>query len=146
MRRASGSAPWARNEEKGAGAIYWFFKGELRTLYPGITIPNSICFSPDGAIAYFTDTATGRLMRVACDPATGLPAGEPEVFVDSAGKGYVDGSVVDRRRRAVECRWGGQAASKAYSPDGTLLRTESPCRRRSLPVRPSSARRPTGWR
>ncbi|MCG6858054.1 MAG: SMP-30/gluconolactonase/LRE family protein, partial [Salaquimonas sp.] len=38
--------------EQGAGAIYWFFKGELRKLYPGISIPNSICFSPDGAIAY----------------------------------------------------------------------------------------------
>jgi sugar lactone lactonase YvrE len=37
-------------------------------LYPRITIPNAICFSPDGAIAYFTDTVTARLMRVAIDP------------------------------------------------------------------------------
>ncbi len=65
------------NEEAGAGAIYHFFQGRLTRLYAGITIPNSICFSPDGAAAYFTDTVTQNLMRVAIDPATALPAGEP---------------------------------------------------------------------
>ncbi len=58
-----------KGEEKGAGSIYWFFKGELRKLYSGITVSNSICFSENGTIAYYTDTATGLLMRVACDPA-----------------------------------------------------------------------------
>ena len=38
-------------EQKGAGAIYRFYKGELRLLFPGISIPNAICFSPDGKIA-----------------------------------------------------------------------------------------------
>ncbi|RVD46806.1 SMP-30/gluconolactonase/LRE family protein, partial [Mesorhizobium sp. M8A.F.Ca.ET.023.02.2.1] len=79
-----------KSEAKGAGSIYWFFKGELRKLFSGITVSNSICFSGDGALAYYTDTSTGLLMRVACDPATGLPAGEPNVFVDHrSSKGYV---------------------------------------------------------
>jgi sugar lactone lactonase YvrE len=112
----------AKNEGKGAGSIYWFFKGELRTLYTGITVSNSICFSEDGSIAYYTDTATGLLMRVACDPATGLPVGESKVFVDHrSSKGYVDGSVVDRDGVLWNAVWGGKAV-KAYSPDGTLLR------------------------
>jgi sugar lactone lactonase YvrE len=111
-----------KGEEKGAGAIYWFFKGELRTLYTGITVSNSICFSEDGTIAYYTDTSTGLLMRVACDPATGLPVGESKVFVDHrSSKGYVDGSVVDRDGVLWNAVWGGKAV-KAYSPDGTLLR------------------------
>lgn len=123
----------AKNEGKGAGSIYWFFKGELRTLYTGITVSNSICFSQDGTIAYYTDTATGLLMRVACDPATGLPAGESKVFVDHrSSKGYVDGSVVDRDGVLWNAVWGGKAV-KAYAPDGTLLReipmpaTQSSC-------------------
>ncbi|QKD00771.1 SMP-30/gluconolactonase/LRE family protein [Mesorhizobium loti] len=112
----------AKDESKGAGSIYWFFKGELRTLYTGITVSNSICFSQDGTIAYYTDTATGLLMRTACDPATGLPVGEPKVFVDHrSSKGYVDGSVVDRDGVLWNAVWGGKAV-KAYSPDGTLLR------------------------
>ncbi|MER8511643.1 SMP-30/gluconolactonase/LRE family protein [Mesorhizobium sp. M1060] len=111
-----------KGEEKGAGSIYWFFKGELRTLYTGITVSNSICFSQDGTIAYYTDTSTGLLMRVACDPATGLPIGESKVFVDHrSSKGFVDGSVVDRDGVLWNAVWGGKAV-KAYSPDGTLLR------------------------
>lgn len=123
----------AKNEGKGAGSIYWFFKGELRTLYTGITVSNSICFSQDGTIAYYTDTATGLLMRVACDPATGLPVGESKVLVDHrSSKGYVDGSVVDRDGVLWNAVWGGKAV-KAYAPDGTLLReipmpaTQSSC-------------------
>jgi sugar lactone lactonase YvrE len=112
----------AKDESKGAGAIYWFFKGELRRLFSDITVSNSICFSEDGTIAYYTDTATGLLMRVACDPVTGLPVGEPKVFVDHrSSKGYVDGSVVDRDGVLWNAVWGG-AAVKAYSPDGTVLR------------------------
>ncbi|MDX8470189.1 SMP-30/gluconolactonase/LRE family protein [Mesorhizobium sp. VK23B] len=111
-----------KGEAKDAGAIYWFFKGELRRLFSNITVSNSICFSEDGAIAYYTDTSTGLLMRVACDPATGLPTGEPKVFVDHRSfKGYVDGSVVDRDGVVWNAVWGGRAV-KAYSPDGTLLR------------------------
>lgn len=111
-----------KDEEKGAGSIYWFFKGELRRLFSDITVSNSICFSGDGAIAYYTDTATGLLMRVACDPATGLPTSEPKVFVDHrSSKGYVDGSVVDGDGVLWNAVWGGKAV-KAYSPDGALLR------------------------
>ncbi|MEI9422459.1 SMP-30/gluconolactonase/LRE family protein [Mesorhizobium sp. Cs1299R1N1] len=111
-----------KSEAKGAGAIYWFFRGELRKLFSGITVSNSICFSGDGALAYYTDTSTGLLMRVACDPASGLPSGEPKVFVDHrSSKGYVDGSVVDRDGVLWNAVWSGKAV-KAYSPDGTLLR------------------------
>ena len=110
-------------EEKQAGAIYWFFKGELRVLFPGITIPNSICFSPDGATAYFTDTDLNLLMRVACDPATGLPRGEPKVFFDqSGGKGGLDGSVVDADGNLWNARWGA-ASLDTYSPDGKRIRS-----------------------
>ncbi|RWD79609.1 SMP-30/gluconolactonase/LRE family protein [Mesorhizobium sp.] len=111
-----------KDEGKGAGSIYWFFKGELRRLFADITVSNSICFSEDGTIAYYTDTATGLLMRVTCDPANGLPTGEPKVFVDHRSqKGYVDGSVVDRDGVLWNAVWGGKAV-KAYSPDGMLLR------------------------
>ncbi|BCG91823.1 gluconolaconase [Mesorhizobium sp. 131-2-1] len=111
-----------KDEGKGAGSIYWFYKGELRRLFSDITVSNSICFSEDGKIAYYTDTSTGLLMRVACDPLTGLPTGEQKVFVDHrSSKGYVDGSVVDRDGVLWNAVWGGSAV-KAYAPDGTLLR------------------------
>jgi sugar lactone lactonase len=104
-------------EEKGAGAIYHFFQGKLTKLYAGITIPNSICFSPDGAAAYFTDTVTQNLMRVDIDPATALPAGEPAVFFANTGDGYIDGSVCDADGNVWNARWGAGALCR-MSPDG----------------------------
>src|SRR6476620_11724897 len=64
-----------RKAEKGAGAIYHFGGGELRRLYANVSIPNAICFSPDGATAYFTDTRKAILYRVAIDPTNALPTG-----------------------------------------------------------------------
>ena len=61
-----------RKAEKGAGAIYHFGGGELRRLYAGISIPNAICFSPDGATAYFTDTREAILYRVTDRSANAL--------------------------------------------------------------------------
>ncbi len=124
-----------KGEEKGAGSIYWFFKGELRRLFSGITVSNSICFSQDGTIAYYTDTSTGLLMRVGCDPSTGLPSGEARVFVDHrSAKGYIDGSVLDRDGILWNACWGG-AVVKAYGPDGKLVRTvEMPVTQPSCPA------------
>lgn len=112
-----------KQEEKGAGAFYWFFKGELRQLYPAITVPNATCFSADGGTAFFTDTATAKLMTVALDPANGLPRGEPRVFFDHAGeKGWIDGAVVDADGAIWFACWGGSCV-KVISPQGALQRT-----------------------
>jgi sugar lactone lactonase YvrE len=112
-----------KKDRPGEGAIYWYKAGEVRKLYPRIEIPNSICFSPDGAIAYFTDTARNVLMRVACDPATGLPSGDPQVFYDHSGQeGGLDGSVCDADGVVWNARWG-SACVDAYAPDGRRIRT-----------------------
>lgn len=109
--------------EPGAGAIYWFLKGELRKIFASATIPNAICFSPDGVTAYFTGTVDGVLFRVDCDPATGLPRGEPKLFVDHRGKaGALDGAIVDAEGVLWNARWGAGSLD-AYSPDGKLIRS-----------------------
>ena len=42
---ASGLAPWASRAEKGAGGESGVIAGgNLRCLFPGISIPNAICF------------------------------------------------------------------------------------------------------
>lgn len=114
-----------KNAERHAGAIYWYFKGELRQLFPDITVSNSICFSPDGAIAYFTDTMKGLLFRIDCDPTTGLPLGEPKIFFDHrGGEGGIDGSVVDADGTLWNARWGGGCID-SYSPAGKRMQTLS---------------------
>lgn len=106
--------------EAGKGAIYRFFDGSLTKLYPNITIPNAICFSPDGQFAYFADTVQGRIQRQALDDA-GWPKGAPEVFVDLRAEGLnPDGAVVDASGQLWNAQWGASRVA-CYSPDGVFV-------------------------
>jgi len=96
-----------KQAEPGAGAIYWFYKGELRKLYPDISIPNAICFSPDAGTAYFTDTRNSGLMAVSIDPANGLPGEDPRLLYDyGIQKSGLDGAVVDADGTIWIACWG----------------------------------------
>ncbi|NEY89536.1 SMP-30/gluconolactonase/LRE family protein [Tabrizicola oligotrophica] len=107
--------------EPGAGAIYRWYRGELRLLFPGLTIPNSICFSPDGRTAYFADTVTQVIQKVALD-AAGWPCAAPEVFVDLSAEGlFPDGSTIDAEGNLWNAQWGAGRVA-CYSPQGRFLR------------------------
>ena len=110
-----------KRAEKGRGAIYRYYQGEVRQLYPGISIPNSICFAPDGRSAYFADTLDGKIYRQPLDE-DGWPKGEPEVFVNPRSGGFnPDGSVVDADGALWNAQWGAGRVAR-YLPDGTLDR------------------------
>lgn len=123
-----------RKAEAGAGAIYALHRGEISRLFAGVTIPNAICFSPDGALGYFADTARNVLHRVALDPATGLPTGVPQILVQHRGVGGLDGAVVDADGLIWNARWGGGCVD-VYSPRGEHLRClQVPARQASCPA------------
>lgn len=104
----------------GAGAIYRYYRGEVRLLFPGITIPNAICFTPDGHHGHFTDTLTQKVMKVALD-RDGWPAGQPQVWLDLAAEGlYPDGAVVDAAGVMWLAQWGAYRVA-AYDPQGRFL-------------------------
>ncbi len=106
--------------ELGAGAIWRWHKGELRKLYPDLTIPNAICFAPDGQSACFTDTRTRRVMRVALDQ-DGWPKGQPECWLDLTADGLnPDGAVIDAAGNFWVAQWGAGRVA-CYAPDGQFL-------------------------
>ena len=108
--------------EKDIGAIYRFYKGEIRKLFSPISIPNSICFSPCGKIAYFTDTVLGLILRVELD-SLGWPKSKPEVVLDCREDGLnPDGSVVDQDGCIWNAQWGASRVAR-YSPNGDLIST-----------------------
>lgn len=109
------------NAETGAGAIYRFYQGTLRKLFSQITISNAICFAPDRSQAYFTDTVTGKVMKVALD-RHGWPDGLPEVLIDLAPEGLnPDGAVVDSTGALWIAQWGSGRVA-AYNKDGQFQR------------------------
>ena len=113
-----------KSAEPGAGAIYRYYRGELRRLYPDITIPNAISFAPDGKTACFTDTIKGIVWRVALD-AQGWPKGDPETYLDLTAQGLdPDGAVIDASGTMWLAQWGASRVA-AYAPDGTFLRAVS---------------------
>jgi sugar lactone lactonase len=123
-----------RQAERGLGAIYALHRGELSRLYDHITIPNAICFSPDGATGYFADTGKNTLFRVDLDAATGLPRGEPAVLITRRGGGGIDGAVVDADGLIWNARWGGGCID-VYSSQGEHLRSlRVPARQSSCPA------------
>ncbi|GIT91157.1 gluconolactonase [Jannaschia pagri] len=113
-----GTMGW--NAEEAAGAIYRYFRGEVRKLYQDVTIPNATCFSPDGMWAYFADTGTGILWKQHIDRA-GWPSGKAEVFVDFSGVGLnPDGAVCDAQGNVWVAQWGAGRVA-CHAPDGTFL-------------------------
>ncbi len=111
-----------QNARNGEGAIYRYHRGELRKMYPGISIPNAICFSPDRRHAYFADTPTRKIMRVRLEADFGWPDGDPEVFLDLTGEGlWPDGAVTDAEGNFWNAQWGAGRVA-CYAPDGSFLR------------------------
>ncbi|GGB93735.1 gluconolactonase [Marinobacterium zhoushanense] len=104
-----------------AGAIYRYYRGELRRLLAPLTIPNAICFSPDGRHGYFADTAKGAIWRLALDAEHGWPADEPELFIDCRRDGVnPDGAVVDSEGRLWNAQWGASRVA-CYDADGGFV-------------------------
>jgi sugar lactone lactonase YvrE len=108
--------------ETEAGAIYWARGAEVRKIFDKVSIPNAMCFSALGDVGYFADTARNTIWRVPLDAATGLPAGDRQVFVKGGAGGYCDGAVIDRHGVLWNAAWGGHAVH-GYGPDGALVRS-----------------------
>lgn len=121
--------------EQGAGAIYRYYRGELRRLVADVTISNAICFAADHSCAYYTDTALGKIMRQPLAAQDGWPQGAAEVFLDLSGDDFgVDGAVVDAAGNLWNAQWGAGHVA-CYSPEGTLLEVvEVPTPQASCPA------------
>ncbi|MGQ7249628.1 SMP-30/gluconolactonase/LRE family protein [Halomonas sp. V046] len=124
--------------EPGAGSLYRLYRGQIHVLRRHISIPNALCFSPDGRLAYFTDTVTGVVMRWPLDPdgfplrrdgaafVTGATQDqteppaliEPEPWADfSADAGNPDGAVVDSLGYMWLALWGAGRVAR-LDPEG----------------------------
>jgi sugar lactone lactonase YvrE len=105
------------DQAEGAASLYRIDPtGSVSTFLPDVTISNGIDFSPDGSLAYYNDTSTGRTdvfdvvdntllnRRPFADGGDGSPDG---LCVDSEGNIWVALNSVGRVR--------------LYAPDATIL-------------------------
>ncbi|WP_022706238.1 SMP-30/gluconolactonase/LRE family protein [Paracoccus zeaxanthinifaciens] len=122
------------NAEDGAGSIWRWYRGELRRLFPDITITNAICFTPDGRHAHFADTARSIVWKVALD-ADGWPAGDPQPWLDLSAEGLnPDGAVIDAQGGLWTAQWGASRVAR-YDAEGRFDRAiDLPARHVSCPA------------
>ena len=108
----------AKRGNRRPGTIYRYYRGELRMLFSNITVPNAMCFTPDGTRAYFSATRDGKIWQTALDNH-GWPTGEPSLVLHEEGY-LIDGMVC----AADGTLWNAQYKAGRvvhYTPDGVEL-------------------------
>jgi len=103
------------------------YKGSLYCLHPdlsvtqslqGLSITNSLCWSPDGHTLYHTDTPTQTIRHYAFNPNT-TELGDPGVLAKTEVDCYPDGSIVDAQGYLWNAQWGGSKVVR-YKPNGEV--------------------------
>ncbi|MFP8968474.1 SMP-30/gluconolactonase/LRE family protein [Pokkaliibacter sp. CJK22405] len=124
-----------RQAQPQAGSLYRYYRGELRRMQGGITIPNAICFDQNRECGYFADTAQKRVYRWRLDSGHGWPVGDPELFMDLSSSGLnPDGAVTDSIGRLWCAHWGAAKVS-CYSPSGQpVMSVDMPAPQVSCPA------------
>ena len=95
--------------------------GLRRLTLPNAAIPNSICFSPDGAIMYYCDSPQRRIL--CCDyNASTATVSHQRVFAElDHPTAEPDGSIIDAEGCLWNAQWGGGQVVR-YRPDGSIDR------------------------
>ena len=108
----------AYDKRPGGGALYRLDPdGSAHRVLDGVTISNGLEWSPDGSLAYYDDTATGRVDVFDYDTATGLTGRRP--FVELTDGERPDGLTVDADG-GVWVAMNGSGAVHRYRADGVL--------------------------
>lgn len=87
-------------------------------VFDDVTISNGICWSPDGTLAYYNDTATGMVQVFDWSADTGLTNRRPFVRIEE-GQGHPDGLTVDAEGGVWVALYGGSAVRR-FDVNGTL--------------------------
>ena len=111
----------SEEQDRGAGALHRLDRdGRAVRLLEGLTIPNGIDWSPDGATMYLAESSPGVIYAFSFDADTGA-LGERRVFAEagSGAGGVPDGLTVDAAGDLWVAFYGAGAVRR-YRPDGTL--------------------------
>lgn len=108
----------AYDQTPGAAAMYRLDSdGRVRQVFGDVTVSNGLDWSPDGALAYYADTATHRVDVFDYDREAGLTGRRP--FVTLGDDDNPDGLTVDAEGGVWVALYGGGAVHR-YAPAGHL--------------------------
>lgn len=92
----------------------------VHTLMNGITCANSICFSNDGTIMYFSDTPEKTILAYSYSPDCISLKDATEVYKGEGRFSYPDGSAVDSEGYIWNAVWNGYAVIRIHPETGIV--------------------------
>lgn len=111
------SGTMVEDDQGQTGTLYRLDESGARPMLRDLSIPNALCWSPDGRTLYHADTPTRYIRRFDFDPQTGgLSA--PTEFA-AAPQGNPDGACMDAEGHLLCALWGGHGVAR-FRPDGEL--------------------------
>jgi sugar lactone lactonase YvrE len=111
----------AYDKSPDVGTLYRLeLDGSISTVLTGLTIPNGIGWSPDGAVMYLNDSGAGCLYEFDVDLSTGEPRNRRTLVAFEQPGPAPDGLTIDDRGDIWVAVYGGWAVHR-YSPDGNFL-------------------------
>ncbi|WP_394171592.1 SMP-30/gluconolactonase/LRE family protein [Saccharospirillum alexandrii] len=99
------------------GTLYRLDETGVHSVLRDLTIPNALCWSPDGKRMYHADTPTGQIRTFDFDPERGEPCGA-RLFAE-VPRGKPDGAAIDSDGHLLCALFGGCGVAR-FSPEGTL--------------------------
>lgn len=113
---------WPGSMVEGAGEptgkLYCLQKGQLQEHLQGISISNSVCFSPDARHLYFADSPRLTIHRYDMNPGSGELSNRA-IFAQTPPGAFPDGSNVDSEGYLWNAQWGASRVVR-YATDGSV--------------------------
>jgi sugar lactone lactonase YvrE len=108
----------ARDAARGAGSLYVVHAdGLIQRALGGMTIPNGLGWSPDGATMYVTDTGSGTITAYDFDVEAATISAPRVLTTFEASEGGPDGLCVDAEGQVWTALWDGGGVAR-IAPDG----------------------------
>lgn len=99
------------------GTLYRLDETGTHPVLQDLTIPNALCWSPDGRRMYHADTPTGLINTFDFDPERGEPSAA-KLFAE-VPRGKPDGATIDASGHLLCALFGGSGVAR-FSPAGEL--------------------------
>ncbi|TGG93475.1 SMP-30/gluconolactonase/LRE family protein [Natronospirillum operosum] len=109
------SGTMVEDDQGQTGTLYRLDEQGAHPMLKGLSIPNALCWSPDGRVMYHADTPTGLIRRFDFDAATGSLSGARDFA--RVPTGNPDGACIDAEGHLLCALWGGHGLVR-FAPDG----------------------------
>lgn len=106
--------------------------GDVTLVWPGLTISNGLCWSPDKKTAYFSDSVPAKIYSTDFDPATGR-CGPVKDFA-RVKDGGPDGAITDASGHYWSAIWGGSCLIGFNTEGLEVARIDLPVPQPTIPV------------